>query len=411
MITFYICVSYVFHFFANIFLNIRVLKKKEHSVRYKEKLGLYEIKNNNPTLWFHASSLGEIKSVVPLISHFSKNKNYKILITTVTLSSSEYCRKIFEHTENIIHQFAPLDTPIIVKKFLDHWKPQISIFVESEIWPNLILQTKKVSKLILLNARLSNKSFSRWKLAKKFAQKLFKQFDSITAQSREVKSFLEFFGIQNVHFLGNLKFISPDNVPNNDSFVFRKVVENSWVAMSIHKGEETFIIETVKKIKKKQIESQCILIPRHLNKIKELTDTIKANNLTYQLKSKETLPLVNKDFYILDSFGDAGKVFEKINLVFLGGSIIAHGGQNPLEPAREGCYLLHGPNIYNFTEIFEFLSKNNVSKLVTSEITLSQELISNFQNFRNNDKLKAKMKEHSQKILLDHINYLNSFIK
>ena len=157
--------------------------------------------------------------------------------------------------------------------------------------------------------------------------------------------------------------------------------------------------------------SQCILIPRHLNKIKELTDTIKANNLTYQLKSKETLPLVNKDFYILDSFGDAGKVFEKINLVFLGGSIIAHGGQNPLEPAREGCYLLHGPNIYNFTEIFEFLSKNNVSKLVTSEITLSQELISNFQNFRNNDKLKAKMKEHSQKILLDHINYLNSFIK
>ena len=411
MLTFYIYASYVFHFFANIFLNIRVLKKKEHPVRYKEKLGLYEIKNNNPVVWFHASSLGEIKSVVPLMSHFSKNKNFNILITTVTLSSSEYCHQIFKHVENITHQFAPLDTPIIVKKFLDHWKPQISIFVESEIWPNLILQTKKKSKLILLNARLSNKSFSRWKLVKKVAQKLLKQFDSISAQSREVKSFLEFFGIQNVHFLGNLKFISPDNVPNNDSFVFRKVVENSWVAMSIHKGEETFIIETVKKIKKKQIESQCILIPRHLNIIKELTDTIRANNLTYQLKSKETLPLVNKDFYILDSFGDAGKVFEKINLVFLGGSIIAHGGQNPLEPAREGCYLLHGPNIYNFTEIFEFLSKNNFSKLVTSEITLSQELISNFQNFRNNDKLKAKMKEHSQKILLDHNNYLNSFIK
>ena len=411
MLTFYIYASYVFHFFANIFLNIRVLKKKEHPVRYKEKLGLYEIKNNNPVVWFHASSLGEIKSVVPLMSHFSKNKNFNILITTVTLSSSEYCHQIFKHVENITHQFAPLDTPIVVKKFLDHWKPQISIFVESEIWPNLILQTKKKSKLILLNARLSNKSFSRWKLVKKVAQKLLKQFDSISAQSREVKSFLEFFDIQNVHFLGNLKFISPDNVPKNDSFVFKKVVENSWVAMSIHKGEETFIIETVKKIKKKQIESQCILIPRHLNKIKELTDTIKANNLTYQLKSKETLPLVNKDFYILDSFGDAGKVFEKINLVFLGGSIIRHGGQNPLEPAREGCYLLHGPNIYNFTEIFEFLSKNNVSKLVTSEITLSQELISNFQNFRNNDKLKAKMKELSQKILLDHINYLNSFIK
>ena len=143
MLTFYIYASYVFHSFANIFLNIRVLKKKEHPVRYKEKLGLYEIKNNNPVIWFHASSLGEIKSVIPLISHFSKNKNFNILITTVTLSSSEYCHQIFKHVENITHQFAPLDTPIIVKKFLDHWKPQISIFVESEIWPNLILQTKK----------------------------------------------------------------------------------------------------------------------------------------------------------------------------------------------------------------------------------------------------------------------------
>ena len=411
MLSIYIYVSYIFHFFANFFLNIRVLKKKEHPIRFKEKLGLYEIKNNNPTIWFHASSLGEIKSVVPLISYFSKNKNYKVLITTVTLSSSEYCRKTFEHTQNIIHQFAPLDTPIIVKKFLDHWKPRISIFVESEIWPNLILQTKKISKLILLNARLSNKSFSRWKLATKVAQKLLEQFDSIAVQSKEVKSFIEFFNIQNVNFFGNLKFISPGNIANNNNFIFKKVVENSWVAMSIHRGEEDFIIETVKKIKKKQIISQCVLIPRHLNKIKELTDTIKSNNLTYQLKSKEDLPIINKDFYIVDSFGDALEIFKNINLVFLGGSIIPHGGQNPLEPAREGCYLLHGPNIYNFTEIFEFLTKNNVSKLVTSETMLSQELVSNFKNFQNNDKLKAIMREYSQKILLDHINYLNSFIK
>jgi 3-deoxy-D-manno-octulosonic-acid transferase len=411
MLTFYIYVSYIFHFFANIFLNIRVLKKKEDPIRFKEKLGCYEIKNNNPTIWFHASSLGEIKSVEALISYFSKNKNYKILITTVTLSSSEYCRKIFRNTENITHQFAPLDTPIIVKKFLHHWKPQVSIFVESEIWPNLILQTKKISKLILLNARLSDRSFSRWKLAKKIAKKLLEQFDSITAQSKEVKSFVEFFGIQNVNFFGNLKFVAPDNISNGSSFVFERVVENSWVAMSIHKGEETFIIETVKKIKREQIKSQCVLIPRHLNKIKELTDIIKTNNLTYQLKSKEALPLVNKDFYIVDSFGDAGEIFKKINLVFLGGSIIPHGGQNPLEPAREGCYLFHGPNIYNFTEIFEFLTKNNASRLVTSEITLSQELISNFKNLKNNDKLKTVMKEYSQKILLDHINYLNSFVK
>jgi 3-deoxy-D-manno-octulosonic-acid transferase len=411
MLTFYIYVSYIFHFFANFFLNIRVLKKKEHPIRFREKLGFYNIKNNNPTIWFHASSLGEIKSIVPLISHFSKNKNSKILITTATLSSSEYCHKIFEHTENIVHQFAPLDTPIIVKKFLDHWRPNISIFTESEIWPNLILQTKKISKLILLNARLSNKSFSRWNLIKRSAQKLLEQFDSIAVQSKEVKSFIEFFGIQNVKFFGNLKFISSENISNSSNFIFEKVVENSWVAMSIHKGEETFIVETVKKIKEEQIKSQCILIPRHLNKMKELTNIIRANNLTYQLKSKEAFPLANKDFYIVDSFGEAKDVFKKINLVFLGGSMISHGGQNPLEPAREGCHLFHGPNIFNFTEVFEFLKKNGVSKLVTSEIMLAQELISKFQNSTNNDKFKAGMKEYSQKILLDHVNYLNSFIK
>jgi len=411
MLTFYIYLSYIFHFFANFFLNIRVLRKKEHPIRFKEKLGFYAIKNNNSTIWFHASSLGEIKSVVPIISHLSKNKNYKILITTVTISSSEYCHKIFEHTENVIHQFAPLDSPIIVKKFLEHWKPKLSIFVESEIWPNLILQTKKISVLVLLNARLSDKSFSRWKLVRGVAQKLFEQFDSITAQSKKVKSFIEFFGTKNIFFFGNLKFVSSDNILNNSNFVFKRVVENSWVAMSIHKGEETFIIETVKKIKKEQIKSQCILIPRHLNKIKELTDKIKANNLTYQLKSKETLPFVNKDFYIVDSFGEAKEIFKKINPVFLGGSVISHGGQNPLEPAREGCYLFHGPHISNFSEIFEFLTKSAVSKLVTSETMLAQELISKFKNYTNNVKFKADMKEYSQKILLDHINYLNSFIK
>ena len=166
------------------------------------------------------------------------------------------------------------------------------------------MQTKKISKLILLNVRLSNKSFSRWKLIKRSAQKLLEQFDSIAAQSREVKSFIEFFGIKNVNFLGNLKFISSENISNSSNFIFEKVVENSWVAMSIHKGEETFIVETVKKIKEEQIKSQCILIPRHLNKMKELTNIIRANNLTYQLKSKEAFPLANKDFYIVDSFDE-----------------------------------------------------------------------------------------------------------
>ena len=152
---------------------------------------MVEIKNNNPTVWFHASSLGEIKSVAPLVSHFSKNKNYKILITTVTLSSSEYCHKIFEHTENITHQFAPLDTPIIVKKFLDHWKPQISIFVESEIWPNMLANLRKRNiSHILLNARITKKTFKRWKKISFFSKDIFNKINVAYPQNLETFKYL-----------------------------------------------------------------------------------------------------------------------------------------------------------------------------------------------------------------------------
>ena len=407
----YLCLSYFFHIFANFFLKIRISKKKEDPIRYKEKLGFYKIENNHPVIWFHASSLGEVKSIVPLIFHYSKKGNVRILITTVTLSSSEYCAKIFKNNSRVIHQFAPLDTPIIVKKFLEHWKPIISIFVESELWPNLIFQSKKISKLILLNARLSKKSFSRWKLIKKFSQNMLEQFDSITAQSKEVKSLIEFFNIKNVNFYGNLKFISMDDLSNDHAFNFEKKIAHTWIAMSTHRGEEEFVIKTIKNIKEKKIISQCILIPRHIARINEITNLVATNNLTYQLKSQEPSPLENKDLYIVDSYGEAKKIFSKVSLVFLGGSIIPHGGQNPLEPAHEGCSIFHGPNVHNFTEIYDFLDSNGISKLVTSADSLASNLISGFEKPTNNTEFKETMDQYSQKILLDHINYLNSFIK
>jgi len=411
MLTLYIYVSNIFHFFSTFFLYIRVLKNKEDPLRYKEKLGKYEIQNTSTVIWFHAASLGELQSVLPIIFHYSKNEIYKILITTITLSSSRYCTDVFKNHPNIIHQFAPLDTPIIVKKFLNHWRPKVSIFVESELWPNLILESKKSSKLILLNARMSKKSFSRWRLLKKFATKILNHFDSILPQSKETKDFIEFFDTKNIYYFGNLKFISLNELPNNTSFNFEKKIKHTWVAMSTHQGEEDLIVKTAKNIKEKNIKSQCILIPRHINRVKEITKIIKANNLTYQLKSQEAKPFENVDFYILDSYGEAKEIFKKVSLVFLGGSIVPHGGQNPLEPAREGCFLFHGPNVSNFKEIYEFLNKNEISKLVTCDQSLTKELVLKFENPVNNIEFQEKMEQCSQKILLDHTNYLNSFIK
>ena len=408
MYNLYRLLTFFLHFFLRLYLKIRILKNKEDPQRYEEKLGIYKIKNFYTDLWFHAASLGEIKSITPLIFNYSKNN--KILITTSTLSSSKYCEYMFNNDRNIIHQFAPLDSPQIVKRFLQYWKPRLSIFVDSELWPNLIFESKKISKLILLNARLSDRSFKKWQLIKNFAKKIFTKFDSIIVQSKKDKSFIEFFEIHNIKFFGNLKFIDFNEEKAVNKFLFLKKIDFTWVAMSTHDGEEQFIVETIKQIKQTNNKSQCVLIPRHISRIQNIINLLEQNNLIWQLRTNQPNPLENTDIFILNTYGEAKDIFKKNKLVFLGGSIIAHGGQNPLEPAREGCTLFHGPNVSNFDEIYDFLNKNNISILTKTPEILARELIKNYENPTNNNNFASVVKQHGQKILLDHINYLNSFI-
>jgi len=408
MYNLYRLLTFFLHFFLRLYLKIRILKNKEDPQRYEEKLGIYKIKNFYTDLWFHAASLGEIKSITPLIFNYSKNN--KILITTSTLSSSKYCEYMFNNDRNIIHQFAPLDSPQIVKRFLQYWKPRLSIFVDSELWPNLIFESKKISKLILLNARLSDRSFKKWQLIKNFARKIFTKFDSIIVQSKKDKSFIEFFEIHNIKFFGNLKFIDFNEEKAVNKFLFLKKIDFTWVAMSTHDGEEQFIVETIKQIKQTNNKSQCVLIPRHISRIQNIINLLEQNNLIWQLRTNQPNPLENTDIFILNTYGEAKDIFKKNKLVFLGGSIIAHGGQNPLEPAREGCTLFHGPNVSNFDEIYDFLNKNNISILTKTPEILARELIKNYENPTNNNNFASVVKQHGQKILLDHINYLNSFI-
>ena len=404
----YLCLSYIFHAFAEIFLKIRVYKKKEDPNRYKEKLGIYKLKNKDNVLWFHASSLGEIKSILPLIFHYNK-KNKKILITTVTKSSAEYCRSIFKKNSNIIHQYAPLDTPIIVKKFLNHWKPYLAIFVESELWPNLLFQSTKNSKTILLNARLSKKSFEKWITIKKFARKIFNQFDVILTQSHETKFLIKKFKIEKIKYLGNLKFCENINSFNKLKNIEKNKIHN-WVAMSTHDGEERFVIDTILKIKEKKIQSQCFLIPRHIHRVNEIKSLIEKNNLTYALQSQKIKRNITSDLFIVDSYGQANQFLIKTNAVFIGGTIINHGGQNPLEAARLGCRIFNGPFTQNFTEIFDFLKKNKISKLIKNKDQLADQLITCFKSSNKQSAIKRIIKKRGQKILLDHINYLNPYI-
>ena len=167
MIFWYKLLTYLFYPFAKFYLFYRKLNNKEHPTRYKEKLSKINISRGDGFLiWFHVASVGEAMSILPLIENFENEKNIKkILITSITLSSAQVLEKKYSYSKKIVHQFLPLDVPIFTNKFLNHWKPNLSIFIDSEIWPNLISQiSKEKIPLILINARITKKSFERWKL-------------------------------------------------------------------------------------------------------------------------------------------------------------------------------------------------------------------------------------------------------
>ena len=407
MIKIYYFLSLLIYPILPLFLKIRILLKKECPVRFGEKLGNSKLNQYKNVIWFHVASLGEIKSIYSIIKYYQKNPNVNILITSVTLSSSEYFDKHLKN-KNTFHQFAPLDSPIIISKFLQNWKPKLSVFVESEIWPNMILQTSKVSKLILLNARISKKSFKKWKLFKNTFKKIINKFDYILAQSNEVLNFLKYFNIKNIKVIGNIKFTNIEK--NHPDIIKINKKKNCWAAMSIHYEEIEKIINTHIEINKKIKNLTTFLIPRHLNKIGEIEEKIIRKNINIQ-KISTNNKVENFDGIILiDKFGLAEDIFNQIKIVFMGGSFKNHGGQNPIEPLKYGCKIYSGYNIHSFTEIYRELLDNRLAKLVKNEFELKNELIKLFELNNFNENKKYHFEEFSNAILIKTIKFLDQYI-
>ena len=215
----YRLLTYLFYPFAPVYLFFRKIKKKEDQIRFGEKLSKIKLKRNEGTLiWFHVASVGEAMSILPLIDSCSKEKKIdRILITSITLSSGKILEKKFKDNDKINHQFLPLDINPLINKFLDHWRPNLSIFIDSEVWPNLILKIKeKKIPLLLINARITKKSFDRWKFFSNFAKKIFSQFDLCIASNSESENFLKILGSNNIKNYGNLKYSNTkDNSKKN----------------------------------------------------------------------------------------------------------------------------------------------------------------------------------------------------
>jgi len=406
---FYQFLTSILGFFSYFFLKYRVFTGKEDRFRYIEKLGVPTIKTYYNVIWFHVASLGEIKSLSSILKHYQKNKKIKILITTVTLSSYEYFKKNLKN-RNTFHQFAPLDVPFHISKFLKKWKPSVAIFIESEIWPNMIFQTSKNCKLLLLNCRISKKTFERWKYFKKSFKKIMQKFDYILPQSNEVAKFLDYFELKNKKIIGNIKFTN--NKKNNPNILKITCSKNSWAAMSIHFDEIDDIIDVHLKTKKEHENLTTFLIPRHLDKINKIIIKIKIKNLDYQIVSESTKIKNFDGIVIVDRFGIADDIFNKVKIVFMGGSLINHGGQNPIEPLKYGCKIITGKNISNFNEIYNELINKKLAKISNTSDSLAHELKNFFRREKliNNFKKNKIYNKFSKNIFNRTIKFLDNYI-
>ncbi len=392
----YKIITYLFYPFAYIYLFSRKLKKKEHSLRYKEKLSQIKTpREKGFLLWFHTASVGELMSILPLLENFEQDKKInKILVTTITLSSSQILSKKFNKNTKIIHQFLPLDIPKIVNKFLDHWSPNLSIFIDSEIWPNLIFQIKKRNiPLLLVNGRITKKTFFRWRLLKNFAKKIFSKFDLCIVANKETENNLKILGAQNIKNYGNLKFAKNELNSNKqlNSFFLSKIKDRIiWCASSTHPSEEIFCAKTHLKLKKTYGNILTVIIPRHIDRIKKINKELSSLNLKIELYSNYDQVNVNTDILLVDSFGETSKFYNISKGVFLGKSLIKSlindSGQNPIESSRLGCVIFHGPYVSNFAEIYEYLTSLGVANKIFTSDELSQSLTKVFEgDIRSND--------------------------
>jgi len=392
----------------------RIIKNKEDKIRFKEKFCFFsKSRKSGKLIWFHASSVGELMSILPIINYYENKIDIKqILITTATLSSAKILKKI--KLKKTIHQFFPIDLFFFSKIFLNYWKPSIAIFVESEIWPSMykFIHKKKIP-LILLNARITKKTFNRWYIYKKYSFSIFKNISISYPQNLETINFLKKLKVKIIKYIGNLKFIEN---PYENKKDFKQSLKSKlkkykiWVAASTHDNEEMLCAEAHIILKRKFKNLITIIIPRHVNRVNKIVSDLKKKNLNIALHSSDRKDLKNIDIYLVDEYGLSKNFYRIAKTVFLGGSLINRGGQNPLEPARYGARILSGKNTKNFVDIYKFLKLLGVSKVVNSPIDIAKSIVFKSNN-NGGEEIKTLGNEILRKTTIEIDKVLDNAIK
>ena len=413
MLFFYrLAINFIF-LISPIIIIYRIFKKKEDPKRFLEKIGKFKKSSNNNLIWFHGSSVGEILSVIPLIEKLEKRNNIKkILITSNTLSSAKIIKKL--KLKKTFHQFLPLDTNFLVEKFLNHWKPKAAFFIDSEIWPNMVLKIKEKNiPLILLNARITKKSFQKWNSINNFSKKIFNKFDLCLSQNNISSNYLKILGAKNIKKIGNLKFSqSTSELKDKSNLKIKKLFKKKkivFTAISTHKGEELLCAKVHNNLKKKYKNIVSVIVPRHIHRADEIKEELNLNGLKVHFHSSNNTIKNDTDIYLVDTFGETKSFLKLSKVAFMGKSIHGYGGQNPIEAARLGNRIIHGPNIENFIEVYHFLKKHGISTKIKTYKDL-EKLVVKFNRKKNySNQIIKKLAYTGKQILLNNEKEINKY--
>tara|TARA_B100001250_G_C19789936_1_gene785984 strand:+ start:682 stop:1947 length:1266 start_codon:yes stop_codon:yes gene_type:complete len=412
IILFYI--PYIFLIFFRRFI------KKEHEKKYKEKIFTSNFKRPEGFLfWFHVASIGEFKSILPVIDFYLKqNTKNNFLITTVTLSSFKELEKKYGSNNRVYHQFLPYDFKFLINDFFKNWRPNIVSFVDSEIWPNFILKIKEEKlPFILLNARITKKSFLRWNILGKLSNKIFESFSLCISSNKDTSDYLKILGAQNIKFFGNIKFCSVLENKTKETEQFKKISNKKiWCAVSTHAGEENFCGKVHNIIKKSEKQIVTIIIPRHIHRIEGIFSVLKDFGFNVQIKNENESIDSTADIVLVNYYGAVSKYLKYFKQIFVGKSMLKKfentGGQNPIDAAKMGCHIYHGPYVYNFKEIYRYLDESKLSEEIKSPENLANKLIESFKLDLQSDSEKIKKLDiYSNEIFDNVINEYNKFIK
>lgn len=345
--------------FIRLWLERRARRGKEDSARLGERLGLASLTRPDGLLiWCHAASVGEAQALLPLLRALRVRKpELTLLLTTGTVTSARLVhqrKQSMPEGPGILHQFVPVDLPGAVDRFLDHWRPDLAVWTESEFWPGLLdgLRHRHIPAL-LINARLSERSCRRWQRVPGTARWLLGCFAAIYAQTHDDAERLRRLGARNVQEVGNLKLAAPP-LPVDETAVgeWQEHLRGRprWLVASTHPGEEPLAVLAHRFLEPHFPSLLTIIVPRHPERGPTLAEELAAPDLRIALRSRGEMPDARTHLYIADTLGELGLWCRLSPLVAMGGSLIPHGGHNPLEPARLGCAVLLGPHMFNFSE-------------------------------------------------------------